>query len=379
MKKVLNHVARRAGPEVQARINALKIGQKMQDLPEHLWHKSFRFYVKEDPTRKGGPNLRIIRLDPKKPSLTVTGFVFNKFVHPKENRFITVREAARLQGFPDDHEFVGPLTSVQMQVGNAVPVPLAEAAVRAVLEHANFHETFKGTRFELSSLPAVSLFSGAGGLDLGLEKAKSGSLRFRSVCAVEFNEDCCNTLRKNFGRRMEVIHQDISEVSGKYLLSKIGMQKGQLPLLIGGPPCQAFSQAGKQKATDDPRGNLIYEYLRMIKELAPTYFVMENVFGLKSAEQGQLMPRILKRMEALGYNVSHKLLHAIEFGAPQQRRRFFFIGVKRPRLTVPMPEPTHADEPGLFKLHSVVTVGEAFAGLPKVAGGSFGSKPKVKR
>ncbi|MCA9959226.1 MAG: DNA cytosine methyltransferase, partial [Anaerolineales bacterium] len=97
MKSVYNHEPRKVGVDVQRRINALKIGQKMQDLPEELWHDSFRYYVKEDPDRKGGPNLRLIRLDPKEPSLTVTGYIFNKFVHPYEDRFITPREAARLQ------------------------------------------------------------------------------------------------------------------------------------------------------------------------------------------------------------------------------------------------------------------------------------------
>ncbi|MFN7656620.1 MAG: sugar ABC transporter permease, partial [Dolichospermum sp.] len=91
---ISNHIARRVGEDVQKRINALKIGQKMQDLPEELWHESFKFYVKHDPNRQGGPNLRMIRLDPENPSLTVTGYIFNKFVHPYEDRFITVREAA---------------------------------------------------------------------------------------------------------------------------------------------------------------------------------------------------------------------------------------------------------------------------------------------
>lgn len=127
MNPVYNHQPRRAGPKVQERIDALGIGDKMQDLPEHLWHESFRYYVKEDPDRKGGPNLRMIRLDPQKPSLTVTAYIFNKFVHPYENRFITPREAARLQGFPDDLEFQGSLTSTQLQVGNAVPVSLGQA------------------------------------------------------------------------------------------------------------------------------------------------------------------------------------------------------------------------------------------------------------
>ncbi|WP_396034806.1 DNA cytosine methyltransferase [Candidatus Cyanaurora vandensis] len=108
-----NHIARKVGVAVQERIDALKIGQKMQDLPEELWHDSFRYYLKEDPNRKGGPNMRMIRLSPEHPSLTVTAYIFNKFVHPYENRFISVREAARLQGFPDTLKFEGTLTSTQ--------------------------------------------------------------------------------------------------------------------------------------------------------------------------------------------------------------------------------------------------------------------------
>lgn len=160
---VFNHVFRRSGSEVQKRIDALKIGQKMQDLPEELWHDSFRYYVKEDPNRRGGPNMRMIRLDPSKPSLTVTGYIFNKFVHPYENRFITVREAARLQGFPDSLKFEGSLTSTQMQVGNAVPVQLAKAVFEAVL--ISVRKLGYGKR----NLTAFSLFSGAGGLDIGAE------------------------------------------------------------------------------------------------------------------------------------------------------------------------------------------------------------------
>jgi DNA (cytosine-5)-methyltransferase 1 len=81
-----NHQPRKVGPSVLQRITALKVGQKMQDLPEELWHESFRFYVKEDPTRQGGPNLRLIRLDPDQPALTVTGYIYNKFVHHTHER-----------------------------------------------------------------------------------------------------------------------------------------------------------------------------------------------------------------------------------------------------------------------------------------------------
>ena len=171
---IANHIARSVGEVVQQRINHLSIGQKMQDLPEELWHESFRFYVKEDPTRQGGPNLRMIRLDPKKPSLTVTGYIFNKFVHPFENRFVTVREAARLQGFPDTLKFKGTLTSTQQQIGNAVPIPLAKAVFTSVLQDA------ARLGFNNKSLTAFSIFSGAGGMDISADQVSHENLRIHT-------------------------------------------------------------------------------------------------------------------------------------------------------------------------------------------------------
>ena len=273
-----NHVPRKVGTLVQTRIDALKIGQKMQDLPEALWHDSFRFYVKEDPTRVGGPNLRMIRLDPAKPSLTVTGFIFNKFVHPYENRFITPREAARLQGFPDHFFFCGSMTSVQTQVGNAVPVPLAHAVAQAVLSHLCKYqpEGIGNTRYACGRFPVLSLFSGAGGLDLGIKAAHEGDLRWEVKAGVEWDEDCCDTLRHNFKHDATmVIPDDITKLNPTDLANHLKLEDGCLPLLIGGPPCQAFSQAGKQKGVDDPRGKMIFQFLRFVRELRPVYFIME--------------------------------------------------------------------------------------------------------
>jgi DNA (cytosine-5)-methyltransferase 1 len=368
MSMVTNHIARKVGKDVQARINALKVGQKMQDLPEELWHESFRYYVKEDPNRVGGPNLRIIRLDPNSPSLTVTGYIFNKFVHPSENRYITPREAARLQGIPDNHEFLGALTSVQQQVGNAVPVQLAHAASEAVLNHILKHNPsgVGSTVYKAGKIPVLSLFSGAGGLDLGVERASVRRRRFQTMCAVELDRDCCATLRHNF-KKMNVVESDIGTLKPRDLISKLNLENGTLPLMVGGPPCQTFSQAGKQAATSDPRGNLIFDFLRFLEVLQPVYFIMENVSGLRSAEGGKLMPRILRKMDALGYNVSHKLLCAADYGSAQMRRRFIFIGVQKPYPAVPMPMPTHGTESdGLFDLQPYVGVGEAFSGLPSL-------------
>lgn len=353
---ITNHIARRVGLDVQRRIDALKIGQKMQDLPEELWHDSFRFYVKHDPNRQGGPNLRIIRLHPDKPSLTVTGYVFNKFVHPYENRFITVREAARLQGFPDHLKFEGTLTSTQLQVGNAVPLPLAKAVFEQVACFA------QSLGLKNRPLKAFSLFSGAGGMDIASEYTGCIDVRI----TLDSWSDACATLRGFFGERICVVEQDISSIEDPVSLWQNASGEVDAPdIVFGGPPCQAFSQAGKQRGLKDCRGGMIFEFLRFVECLKPTFFVMENVSNLKGIAGGSLYQDILENMKNLGYNISVGLLLAADFGVPQLRRRLFFLGCRKEIGSINLPMPTHSFEPDLFRLKPYATVGEAFADLPQ--------------
>ena len=354
---IANHIARRVGPLVQKRINHLAIGDKMQDLPEELWHKSFRFYVKEDPNRQGGPNLRMLRLDPHKPSPTVTGYIFNKFVHPFEDRFITVREAARLQGFPDAMKFEGTLTSTQLQIGNAVPIPLAKAVFETILQSAakyGFH----------NNLTALSLFSGAGGTDIGAAEASYKEQKICTKIALDKWQDACKTLQGYVEPSTNVIHGDILQVRKPLQLWQTLSEEGHPPgLVYGGPPCQSFSQAGKQKGTDDDRGQLIFEFLRFIEALQPPFFFMENVSNLKGVGGGSLYHQIIKRMQSLGYNTTVGTLLAADFGAPQLRRRLLFLGCRKDIGTLPLPEPTHCETNSLF-LQPYTTVGQAFTDLP---------------
>lgn len=354
---IYNHTARNVSDIVQKRINALKIGQKMQDLPEDLWHESFRFYVKEDKTRKGGPNMRLIRLDPNTCSLTVTGYIFNKFVHPYENRYITVREAARLQGFPDDIEFKGTLTSTQQQVGNAVPIPLAKAIFDQICE-------FESRKSD-NNLLGFSLFCGAGGMDIGAHLSSYNSTRINTKLAIDCWKDACETLDGYLGKKTIINTEDIRNITDPlgywYEETKL---KDKPTIIFGGPPCQSFSQAGKQKGTDDPRGNLIFEYLRFIKSIHPKYFVMENVSNIKSIQKGSLVKKITNEMEALGYNIDFGVLCAADYGAPQKRRRAIFIGTDKEIGRITLPAPTHCEESNLLGLKPYITVEKAFEGLP---------------
>ena len=367
-----NHIARRVGCDVQRRIDALGIGQKMQDLPEELWHKSFRFYVKEDPTRRGGPNLRMIRLDPAKPSLTVTAYIFNKFVHPFEDRFITVREAARLQGFPDDLHFEGTLTSTQLQVGNAVPIPMAQAVFQAILGHALTQE------LPDTPLKAMSLFSGAGGMDIGAEQAALRSRRIETKVATDCWEDACRTLKGYYKNRTCVVTSDVAEIENPQEYWRRLSGEAELPdVVYGGPPCQAFSQAGRQKGLGDERGGLVFQFLRFVESLEPKFFVMENVPNLKGTGGGQLYEQILERMRDLGYYVTVCALLAADFGVPQRRQRLFFIGSRLGYIEAPLP--THSSTRRLFDAEPYLTVGEAFAGLPPaVFSGKVAAKGDIR-
>lgn len=339
----------------------------MQDLPEELWHASFRYYVKEDPNRKGGPNLRMIRLDPEQPSLTVTGFIFNKFVHPSEDRFITAREAARLQGFPDWYMFTGPLTSVQRQIGNAVPVQMARAIGSAILrKEREVHPT--GDR----TLRVLSLFSGAGGLDLGFFANRCYGIDFEIDSCVEFDRDSCETLRYNFGAEAHnVIEGDIRSVRVPDLLR--GRSKTGFDVVIGGPPCQSFSQAGKQKGIDDNRGQLIRRVYTHGARIQSSIFRFENVSNLKSIGRGDLLRAVsLATYELSGYNCEVGVLSASDYGAPQKRRRLVILGSRKDLGTLSIPSPTHGIGPDL---QPFTTVEDAFNGLPQL----MAAKPKEQQ
>ncbi len=357
-----NHQPRKVGPLVLQRITALKVGQKMQDLPEELWHKSFRFYVKEDATRQGGPNLRMIRLDPNQPSLTVTGYIYNKFVHPFEDRFITPREAARLQGFPDDLEFKGSLTSVQQQIGDAVPIELGKALFATLLQ------TAKQYCPERTTIPAISLFSGAGGFDIAAQRVSTddGSC-WKTVACVELEQDRCETLRNYFDDSLCVLQRDVTTLASEDIIAACGMSKSDIWLVYGGPPCQSFSQAGKQQGIGDSRGELIFAFLHLVREISPPMFLMENVSNLKGIAKGTLLQAIQQEMEHIGYSVQQRVLNAAYYGTAQKRRRMIFVGTRKDLgIAAHFPEPTHSERGNLLGLPPCKTVAEAFVGLPSI-------------
>lgn len=194
-------------------------------------------------------------------------------------------------------------------------------------------------------LNIISLYTGAGGLDLGLEAAG-----FETIAAVEFDKWACETLRHN-RQNWNVVEQDIHDVSSQTLRAIGGFEQREPDLLIGGPPCQPFSKAaywskGDTKRLDDPRADTLTAYLRVLRDLKPRAFLMENVFGItyKGKDEAiSLLKNIISKIneeEGTNYNFNLGIINAADFGVPQIRERVFIIG-SRDGINFQYPAPTH--------------------------------------
>lgn len=210
----------------------------------------------------------------------------------------------------------------------------------------------------------VSLFSGAGGLDIGFERAG-----FHTVSLTEFEPAFAGTLEANKGRLTTdgrryladatIFNADIRTLSGKEIACG-----ARIDCVIGGPPCQAFSSAGKQLSVLDERGRLVDQYCRIIEELKPQALLFENVRGIVTARDeqgcpGGVLKSVFDRLQDLGYSCRAELLNAADFGAPQRRVRCFIIGVRN-GVAPQFPAPTHGGD-GLFSGQPHFTLGDFLA------------------
>lgn len=204
-----------------------------------------------------------------------------------------------------------------------------------------------------SNRDVISLFSGAMGLDIGLEKAG-----LHIAIGQDFDPICVATMRAN-GHK--VLEGDIRAIDATDLLEEVGLVRGEPFLICGGPPCQPFSTAGKRLGIHDPRGSLFMDFIRMIDAIRPRFFIMENVKGIVSAplkhvspaerdkndpeqQLGTVLDVILSEFHRLGYKTVYGVLDAVNYGVAQFRERFVLIG-SRDNEAIFLPMPTH------FPLH----------------------------
>ena len=256
----------------------------------------------------------------------------------------------------------------------------------------------------MSSREIWSFFTGAMGLDLGLE-----SVGLHSTLANEIDGRFCDTVRAN-RPDLDLIEGDLSELSGNTLRERRQFD-GEVYMMVGGPPCQSFSSGGKRAALNDPRGNLIYEYFRLIAEVSPRYFVLENVANLTTAAlkhrpiserpgkrwslkqysgslnrkidgmeplseeemSGSALKQIASDARSLGYHISFAVVDAADYGAPQHRLRFVMLG-SRDHPPPIMPAASH----GVNRL-PFVTVRDAIWHLQENPGAHSAYTTRVRR
>jgi DNA (cytosine-5)-methyltransferase 1 len=160
----------------------------------------------------------------------------------------------------------------------------------------------------------ISLFSGAGGLDLGFEKAG-----FNTIWANEYDKDIWETYEKNFPHT-KLDRRSITKIPSNEIPETLG--------IIGGPPCQSWSEAGSLRGIDDHRGQLFFEFIRLLKDKQPLFFLAENVSGMLASRHSEALENIKKLFQESGYTLSFQMLNAHDFKVPQDRKRVFFIGYR---------------------------------------------------
>lgn len=326
-QKVLNHVGSIPIEKTKKMISLIPEGKNYKALPEQ-YRGMYKYHE------------ALTRYHSKRPSLTINTGHRSHF-HYKYNRIPTVRESARLQSFPDDFIFYGNKSQQYKQVGNAVPPMLGQVVA------AELKKYLKPKKYKM-----IDLFAGCGGLTEGFMQTG----KYKEAAAVEWLAPQVNTLRNRLitkwgekDAQERVMHFDIQreeELFSGWEDKEFGNGKGLdyfverengIDLIIGGPPCQAYSVAGRVRdekgMKEDYRNYLFEHYLKVVDRYRPALFVFENVPGiLSAAPDGTPITQLIKKgFESIGYAIIDELKEAVvnasDYGVPQNRNRIIILGI----------------------------------------------------
>lgn len=333
---VWNHVPFRLSDNDMRMVRSVPPGGNWRDIPLDIPSRRL-----EQIRKSGGRTTLYGRLRLDQPSYTINTYLNRpgngSHIHPVQDRVLTIREAARLQTFPDEVRFFGPKSQQLKQVGNAVP-PMLARAVGLMIQEMN-----------PTTANAVDLFAGAGGLSIGLELAG-----FSVIVGTDFDSSASLTYAASH-KHTAFIQGDITlPETRQRVLEAAGREV--IGLLAGGPPCQGFSMAGK-RMLDDPRNVLFREYLAIAAALQPSVLLMENVPGLLSMEGGKTLASIREELKQLGYQSRVVQMNAVDYSCPQKRKRLFIIAAKHQHALDRINQDGYRTSPTL-------TVGEAIGDLP---------------
>ena len=357
----LNHQPLNHTEIVKRRYRLIPEGKKLpppEELPEDIRRKNF------------GNTYQ--RLDRRKPSTTMVPGNNAFPVHPTLDRSLTPREAARLQSFPDQHEFYGSRAVQCKLVGHAVPPLLAANLADSILDYlagggggvAKPDELVvrRGEKVEGKNVSKtkthtfIDLFCGSGGFTRGF--IDSG---FHCVATSDFDSFVEDAHRSNFPDTPHV-HGDIRDISVKQqiysLVDKAKSKYGEIEFVVGGPPCQGFSMAGKRRFADydeeienDNRNDLMIDFLEVVEHINPRWVIIENVPGITSLNDGLFVEFLLTELNQIGYHVDRdnwRILNAADYGVPQKRQRFVLMAYRKDLgidYIVPWPKQKYYSDP----------------------------------
>ncbi|NQU78692.1 DNA cytosine methyltransferase [Candidatus Woesearchaeota archaeon] len=360
-----NHIAPKLSElDIQMAIT-IPPGGNWKNIPEDIPSKRLDNIRRSFAEGKGSRSTYYGRLTHDKPAYTIT----TCFARPGngcnlhfdftngQHRVLTYREAARLQSFPDSFVFQGSKTSICKQIGNAVPPLLA---YRIALQLG------KPGRF-------IDLFAGAGGLSLGFIWAG-----WKPIIANDIDKTFLKTYQANIHN--EVVCGDIRDPSVSKTIIDTAKSKSKVShrlAILGGPPCQGFSNAGNKRSMDDDRNHLYKNYLKIVKETNPDLFIFENVTGLINMEKGKILSRIIKQLNTVTGKVTFNKFYAEQHAVPQRRTRMILVGKKDGTDFIPPSAICCLNsETGL---RNCVSVKDALSDLPDLKSGEDGSDREYKQ
>jgi len=208
----------------------------------------------------------------------------------------------------------------------------------------------------------IDLFAGAGGLSYGFEQAG-----FKILYAIEHDVSSAKTYKNNRKRNKDLIvdTRDINNIKPKEILDKLGLECGKLDIVIGGPPCQGFSTSNmRTRNLANPQNQLVFKFIEFVNALKPKWFLMENVAGLDSFEDGFFKNLLLKEFKSIGYETESTILNSVNFGVPQSRNRIFFMGNRIGNKMDFIPSLRNK------KIQNPVSVCETISDLPRLLNGN---------
>ena len=307
--EVLNHTTFKLSDLDLEMIKSVPQGGSWKDIPKETVAKSKRLLRI---TETGGRTTLYGRINYSKPSYTITTY-FNRpgngtYVHPVHERVLSVREAARFQGFQDDYLFFGNKTQLLKQVGNAVPTIFAYQIGKKIFDKTGCSKS-------------IDLFCGAGGMTAGFKAAG-----IKSMLSNDIEESAVTTLKIN-NPEINVFCGDITQSETKEKIIETAKLTG-VDIICGGPPCQGFSMAGFRDE-NDPRNQLFREFVYVVEHIKPKVIVFENVEGLLSYQGGQTYRDIHTLFSELGYNTEGRALLTHLYGVPQKRKRVIIICTRK--------------------------------------------------